>query len=37
MPGAVLAKGQIHGSGTPEQIFDRPEKADTADFLRSVL
>lgn len=34
---AFFHKGQIHELGTPEQIFDRPEKAETADFLRSVL
>lgn len=34
---AFFHKGKIHELGTPEQIFDRPEKAETADFLRSVL
>ncbi|KIK89294.1 amino acid ABC transporter ATP-binding protein [Pseudomonas sp. AO-1] len=34
---AFFHKGQIHELGTPEQIFDHPEKAETADFLRSVL
>lgn len=34
---AFFHKGQIHEIGTPDQIFDSPEKPETADFLRSVL
>jgi ABC-type polar amino acid transport system ATPase subunit len=34
---AFFHKGQIHEIGTPDHIFDRPEKPETADFLRSVL
>lgn len=34
---AFFHQGQIHEIGTPEQIFDRPQKPETADFLRSVL
>jgi ABC-type polar amino acid transport system ATPase subunit len=34
---AFFCQGQIHELGTPEQIFDSPQKPETADFLRSVL
>ncbi|MHC8287023.1 amino acid ABC transporter ATP-binding protein [Pseudomonas sp. XS1P51] len=34
---AFFHKGQIHEIGTPDHIFDSPEKPETADFLRSVL
>jgi polar amino acid transport system ATP-binding protein len=34
---AFFHKGQIHEIGDPDQIFDNPEKLETADFLRSVL
>jgi polar amino acid transport system ATP-binding protein len=34
---AFFREGLIHELGTPEQIFDNPQRAETADFLRSVL
>jgi len=34
---AFFCQGQIHELGTPQQIFDSPQKPETADFLRSVL
>jgi ABC-type polar amino acid transport system ATPase subunit len=34
---AFFREGLIHELGTPEQIFDSPQRAETADFLRSVL
>ena len=34
---AFFYQGQIHELGTPEQIFDKPQRSETTDFLRSVL
>jgi polar amino acid transport system ATP-binding protein len=34
---AFFREGLIHELGTPEQIFDNPQRSETADFLRSVL
>ncbi|NTG05302.1 amino acid ABC transporter ATP-binding protein [Agrobacterium rhizogenes] len=34
---AFFRDGLIHELGTPEQIFDSPQRSETADFLRSVL
>jgi ABC-type polar amino acid transport system ATPase subunit len=33
---AYFLQGKIHEIGPPEQIFDAPEKAETAHFLKSV-
>jgi polar amino acid transport system ATP-binding protein len=34
---AFFREGLIQEIGTPEQIFDSPQRSETADFLRSVL
>jgi polar amino acid transport system ATP-binding protein len=34
---AFFYKGKVHEIGPPEQIFGKPERAETADFLRSIL
>lgn len=34
---AFFREGLIHELGTPDQIFDSPQRSETADFLRSVL
>jgi polar amino acid transport system ATP-binding protein len=34
---AFFKAGKIHELGTPDQIFEHPEKPETAAFLASVL
>ncbi|MBB2169703.1 amino acid ABC transporter ATP-binding protein [Gluconacetobacter aggeris] len=34
---AFFCKGQIHELGTPDQIFESPERPETIDFLRSAI
>ena len=34
---AFFYQGKVHEIGPPAQIFDAPERAETADFLRAVL
>jgi len=34
---AFFYQGKVHEIGPPMQIFDAPEKAETADFLEAVL
>jgi polar amino acid transport system ATP-binding protein len=34
---AFFYKGKVHEIGPPAQIFDAPEKPETADFLKAVL